>query len=517
MVDPAKETKTIYRIISWLLIGAGIILRSAQYFSNKSLWQDELLLIFNITNKHFNDFFHTLDYNQYAPTGFLIIEKLLISALGINEFIFRLFPFICSIISLFLFYKLCKKCVSDIALLIATGLFSILVSLIYYSAETKQYSSDVLFSLMLVLIIFKLSNGGLTLVKTVFYGLCGAVIIWFSHTAILILAGEGIYLLASAILKKDFRRTLFILVFCLLWGMSFLVFYFNAFEITDATKGLVNYWKKFYLPLSPFSISGILIYKKIFNELSRFLTFDIFPWICFLTGLVVCFKDKKENFYILSTPIITTLIVSGLQKYPIYERFILFLIPLIILFVSIGATWIIKKAPLNIVPIFGFIIICLLFYKPIHFTTRNFTNPLSQEETRPVLSYIKEHLKNGDVLYISDPIQYAFKYYAQNYNFCSEYSIKQYREKITKVSCNEFNHRLILGAAASATVNASEFDKIPRSKRVWLIFSDKLSEDVFNKKFTLDYLDKIGVKTGSFIRPGVSAYLYDLSIKSDHQ
>ena len=472
------------------------------------------MLALNIMEKSMKDLLHALDYNQYAPPGFLIIEKLITNLLGTSELAFRLFPFICSIVSLFLFYKLCKKCLSGIAVPIAIGLFSVLISLLYYSSEAKQYSSDVLFMLILVLMSLRFKETGLNIFKTLFYGLLAAVIIWFSHTAIFVLLGEGLYLLIHSLLKKDYKRFSFTSVFCLMWFISFCIFYFKALTFTDSTKGLIIYWGNFYLPFPPFTASAIIIYKKIFGELSRFLTFDFFSAVCFLLGLTIIYKNKKETFYILLLPILVTVLAAAAHKYPIYERFILFLVPLIIMFIAEGAEWLRQKGS-KITPILGIFLICLLFYKPLVFTRDNFTNPLTQEETRPVFRYIKEHLKPGDVIYISDPLQFSFKYYAKNYNFCNNYLIKQDREKIEEASCSKFNHKLFLGSAPNNTTKG--FENIPREKRVWFVFSEKLSEDNTDKKFTLKYIDKIGVKTGFFGRPGVAAYLYNLSIRSNHQ
>ena len=111
-------------------------------------------------------------------------------------------------------------------------------------------------------------------------------------------------------------------------------------------------------------------------------------------------------------------------------------------------------------------------------------------------------------------VQFSFKYYAKNYNFCSDYSIKQDREKVEEAKCSEFNHRLFLGAAEN--LSTRELEKIPKNKRVWFIFSEKLSDNRADKAVTLNYLDKVGVKTGSFLRQGIVAYLYDLDMRSNH-
>jgi uncharacterized membrane protein len=201
MESSEKKESDLLKISCWALIGIGIILRLAQYFSNNSLWRDEVYLALNIIERSPAELFKSLDYNQHAPPGFLIIEKIIINFFGTSEFAFRFFPLICSIASLFIFYKLSRKLVSKIAVIIAIGIFAILVSILYYSSETKQYSSDVLISLLLILLTLKIKNNSLTIFTSLLYGIYGVLSIWFSHTAILVLAGGGSYLI-------DFFRNL---------------------------------------------------------------------------------------------------------------------------------------------------------------------------------------------------------------------------------------------------------------------------------------------------------------------
>ena len=73
-----------------LLLGA--LLRLRQYLTGRSLWVDEAMLALNIVNRDFWGLLQPLDYDQGAPIGFLLVEKLFNSILGKHEFVLRLFP-----------------------------------------------------------------------------------------------------------------------------------------------------------------------------------------------------------------------------------------------------------------------------------------------------------------------------------------------------------------------------------------------------------------------------------------
>src|SRR3989339_1408501 len=138
-----------FKSLSWIIICLGIVLRSFQYMRDVSLWLDECFLALNITNRSFPELLKPLDYTQVAPVGFLMITKLMVQTFGNNEYIFRMFPFVCGIISIFLFFRVAKYFLTKEAVIIALGLFALSGHLIQYSGEFKQYSSDVAIALFL--------------------------------------------------------------------------------------------------------------------------------------------------------------------------------------------------------------------------------------------------------------------------------------------------------------------------------------------------------------------------------
>ena len=81
-----KQKLDIIKIASFFIIFVGIFLRVWQYAVNRSLWFDEALLALNIVNRTFIGLTQPLDYNQGAPIGFLIIEKVIIQLIGNKDY-----------------------------------------------------------------------------------------------------------------------------------------------------------------------------------------------------------------------------------------------------------------------------------------------------------------------------------------------------------------------------------------------------------------------------------------------
>ncbi len=189
-----------YRISFYFFIVLGIFLRLYRYLSNSSLWVDEAKLALNIVNSSFFDLLGPLiNPPQFAPVGFVLSTKFLTVVFFENELTLRLIPLISAILSIFLFFSICKKLLDQKSLLIAVSFFSISEYLIQYSSEFKQYSSDVFFSLLLVYMALKIdeeADGSSKLMSILTLGFIGMISLFFSFPAALILCATGCYLIS---------------------------------------------------------------------------------------------------------------------------------------------------------------------------------------------------------------------------------------------------------------------------------------------------------------------------------
>lgn len=114
---------------------------------------------------------------------------------------------------------------------LALALFAIFPSLIYYSSEVKQYSSDVMFALLLLY----LGTRG----RAMLLGVFGAVAVWFSHPAIFVLAGLGVVIML--------RGWKYALPF-LLPAASFLLCYSTVLRKLSQDAELLVYWQPNFMP-----------------------------------------------------------------------------------------------------------------------------------------------------------------------------------------------------------------------------------------------------------------------------
>ena len=135
----------------------GLILRVFAFIDIPDLYGDEASLAFNLFDRSILEYFIPLNFGQAAPPLFLIFTKFFTLFIKNFEYSLRLIPFVSSILALFAFYFLSKKFFTkDISIAAAFTLFCLNIKLLAYSVVFKQYVSDVLIYILILLSYFYL-------------------------------------------------------------------------------------------------------------------------------------------------------------------------------------------------------------------------------------------------------------------------------------------------------------------------------------------------------------------------
>ena len=531
--------------LPWIIIFIGIALRFVRYLHNPSLWFDEAIIGVDIINRSLSELIHASPtYNVSLPYGFLILEKLAIQTFGNYEFVFRLFPLLSGVLSIFLFYEVAKRFIKPKAVSLALGIFVISDLLVHFSSELKPYSSDVTIALLIFLIASHIRSKSLKASYFILFGITGAILIWFSNPSVFVLAGVGMTLFISSIFKKDWLRCRGIVIVCLIWVISFAFYYFIFLQNLIGNESLQSVWELegSFAPLPPTSLSDI---KWFFTNFFQIFYLPVgFPRtglaaFVFLVGCISIFPEKKERFFILLSPIFFALIASGFHKYVIYERSLLFFAPSVILFVAEGVEQIRDKIKNNTAIII--ILVGLLLVHPLYMTGKRLINPPSRQEIKPFLNYIKDNWQEGDILYIYYKGEYQFEYYAKHYPEKSyNFNENEYIIGIAPESWyGIFNKQLSAGYSNKEKTDEElyndfkasvkkDVDKLREYKRAWVLFSAPGQKGIAKFEFYFDFLDKIGkmsysqvdfrtlrLEPGIHARAGIVAvYLYNLNTEA---
>ena len=130
----------------------GCLFRIIRYAQNLPLWSDECFLSVNFINRGYRELLEPLDNGQIAPPLFLWIQRLIIDVFGFSEWSLRVFPLVCGLVSVFLFWHLARRVFGDnsTAVLLAVGIFAVSVHPIRHASEAKPYAADLLAALILL-------------------------------------------------------------------------------------------------------------------------------------------------------------------------------------------------------------------------------------------------------------------------------------------------------------------------------------------------------------------------------
>lgn len=475
-------------LLAWGLIALGLVLRLRQYLFNRSLWLDEAMLALNIIEKDLSGLFGKLDYNQGAPLGFLLLEKLVATLLGSGERALRLLPLLAGCASLVLFYVLARKLLSAPGMLVALALFAVSPTLIYYSSEVKQYSFDVLVALVLLwLAQAALRSFSFPLLVV------GAISLWFSHPALFILAAIGVVLLIHAR-----QKPLPVLAMGGVWVASFALLYFASLRGLSSNQFLLGYWDEYFMPIPPSASWLATSLVGLFSNPGGVPVLGAFLLIATVLGSIFLFKTDWKNAALLLLPFLFALAASAAGKYPFAGRMMLFAAPLLYLFLAAAVDWTssLSLRPRLLTPLLALALAGLYLVAPTLDSAEKFITPKTPEHIRPALAVLKESYKPSDHIYVYAWALPAYRYYAPRFGLESV--------QILAGEENTLNPQQTL----------SDLDTLQGRDRVWVLFSHVYARNDFNERdYILAYLDQIGAKKRQFIEPGSSVYLYLYDLK----
>jgi 4-amino-4-deoxy-L-arabinose transferase-like glycosyltransferase len=477
--------------LAWGLVALGVLLRLRQYLFARSLWLDETLLSLNVLERSFGGLLEPLEWNQQAPIGFLLAQKLAVLAFGSGEHALRLVPFLAGIASLLLLRLVARRVLPREAVPIALLLFAVCGPLVNYAAEAKQYSSDVAVALLLLAAALRFREAPATAGSTIGFAALGAVALWFSHPAALVLAGVGLTLGLSALRRRDLKRAARLVLIGTAWAASFALSYFLILRYSLAEQGLAAYWSHAFLPHSPAAGTWLV---------DRFLSLFRNPAGLPLAGIAVALfvlgcaarLARPGALAIVLSPLWLALAASAFRTYPFEGRFLLFLVPSLLLVVSRGADEALVRTRRE-APLLGAALLLLLIVLPVALAARRFARPFTHQEVRQVLEHVRRHWKEGDLVYgyRSSP---AFRYYLPRLGFRP----KDYRGGAT--------------AKGDWEAHAQDLHALRTRGRVWIVFAGvtevSRNPDVLFFRHTLAGM---GAYLDSIEQPEAAAYLYDLS------
>jgi len=402
----------------WLIV-IGVCLRLKHFLDNRSLWLDEAYIGIYVRVQHWGDIFLNragLEDTPVPPMGFMVFEKIAAAIGGNNEFALRFFPLVFGCAAIIVFFQLAKRILPRAAAVFALGLFVFSDTLIYFSAEAKHYSLELLTALVFWLFFLVPEREGKSDRRKGLWlpALLGIFAILCSHQIVFIMAS---YVLAELwVLIKEKRQADFyrFLVVCFSWGVVWIFFFMAAYSRMISSRLVMGDAEAAcFLPLSGW-MEALRWLWKTFAGLFKNpggLFGCVFPMILFVIGGASLWKRDKRTVLLLVLPFVFVLAASALRKYPVYGRLLMFCAPTLFFLIAQGAWQIAEKAGRR----YRKIVLCglavLVLAVPVREGLRNFVTGRIREESRDLICFMKEHFRQDDLIVMNYFGMRPFFYY----------------------------------------------------------------------------------------------------------
>ncbi|GGB06393.1 glycosyltransferase family 39 protein [Puia dinghuensis] len=414
------------RALVWTTMAVIILLLVFQYLRNRSLWLDEAMLAWSVISKNPLQLFKPLDYSQVAPILFLLIEKLFTSIFGNNDMALRIFPLLCAILTLPLFYDFGSALTRNRTIgFLALCLLGCTPKFIYYSSEMKQYACDMFVLCAIYFAAFSESSFAVRNRK-VLLAVTGAIAVFLSNVSVIPLAIVGGLLFYQCVRNKNDREiyTLPLVVWVACIGVNFFAFVNN----NPTAQVMRAYWQDYFMPY-PWHAGfkdwlvtrGTDVFSGLLPTSGPSLFWPHIP-IPYLLGMILyggsivylLLSRRFRLLYLCVGPVVLHLLLSALKLYPFDLRLILYMLPLFLLVMATGlfalCNFLFQWAPAVLRYAVAVLCVVVFFAWNAYY---NYPFLSSGEDIKPVLTVMNQNMQDGYNVYVYFGARPAYRYYRE--------------------------------------------------------------------------------------------------------
>jgi hypothetical protein len=465
------------------IIGLGVALRVQLYAFNPSLTVDEASLALNVMSRSFSGLTDRLDFNQAAPVGFLLSQKLILEAAGATSYALRAVPLAAGIAACLLFYPVGASLVGKRPAVYALLLFAVSQPLILYAATNKQYSVDVAVALSLYGIAGKVRacpSGR----RFVLLALAGVLSVLLSHAAAFVLVAVGTVLVLEPTIARRWRPALLALVVVMAWLCTFAVAYSLGKEgIEQIQRSSTHSGGSTLLGTDQ---PGLLqSYGGIIRSLAGIPSIGhgartvlaLLVIALAVVGFVALVRSRPLTAALLTLPPVIAIVAAALGLYPVFPRTFLFFAPGLILLIAASLTLTVQRRTIRLMLE---IALGTVMAVAIYGSVDQLRSP-PDTTTAETLRYLTRHARTGDSLYLYLTAEYGFRYYVECGCFGTREDAHRARHFWPIQPAAGFPQfspplssarpRLVAGRTASSKPEdyAGEFQSLLQRKRVWVL------------------------------------------------
>jgi len=501
------RTMSVDERLVLVAVAIGVLLRTWQFVGDTSLYWGELALARNIEARSLIRLLtERTAFGQGSAFGYLAMQKAIVSVFGSNELTHRLFPFLASVLSLWLFRKLANLYLTGSARVFAVVSFALGFPFILITSPFKPLCTvDTAATLVLFLVAHDLLSHPATIKRSVRAGVLGFAMMWFAEAAAILSVALVAVLCLSAIRQRNWTQCATWLPAFAFWLVGAAAAPWLAYGMTDAATRAVlhDLYAGGTLPALPHLwTQAIWLWNRMYDALGP----DLFHYrmrtayiVIIVLGLWPLWQQRSMRALLLLAPIVAAVVASGFGWYIFQSFYLAFLFPYFFVLSAMGLDFVRQQlsklaAPAGLAWMAGWTLLpvaAIAQYPP----------PYRVEEMKPVLQYVRAHWQPGDALYGFFATSHALAFYGPKLGF-------QTSDMLVGTCHHGEAHKYF-----------EEVDTFRGRPRVWAVFTHDLARYQARAE-VLNYLNRIGTLRDSVINGppalptfvvGAWAYLYDLS------
>jgi len=323
-------------------------------------------------------------------------------------------------------------------------------------------------------------------------------------------AAVGLTLLIEKLTGKLKIPFTWLILLGLGWTLSFGLDYVVSLQHIAASDYLQGYWHKAFMPLPPWEDKRWYL-ETYFYLVSATLTstdwaLGLLAALLVVVGGIVLLIRQRSSALIIGLTFFLTGLTCALQKYPLKDRFMLFMVPLVLLLISEALAFFYRVARRFIPRWAALALPALLSIYLLSFPSSGLDilrQPRTQAEIKPVMAALAQERAPGETVYVYHTAVKSYLYYAPFYGIEPENTLYGYDTNLKKPALQHFQDDV-------KNLHDTE-------GRVWFVFSDVVDcggcqGDM--QAYYLSYLGSYGTLLKSVTSDNADAYLYQMGNKA---
>jgi hypothetical protein len=357
--DPATpappRARTRWRWFTWSDLALvplvfGVVLFVRRYAHHAPLWLDEQMIARNIRDRDFGELVGRLGNNQSAPLGWLWSQRTLISLFGTDEYVLRLLPLLAAIGTLVLAWLAGRRFLGPVGAVTLVTFVATSSAAIRYSAEVKQYSGDLFWTmLLLVATMVLLDKRRPTARPYLLWWSLAAVACLFSMGAMLATPVFATVVVLTVRSRAGWRAGFRAAAPFLIWLAAFVVHYLASLRFVVGSDYMETFWgRRGYPPAGagPRDIAGwagdrlVVLGRDPLGLVPpaqgpHYLeVVSLLCWLLVLLGCLAAARHRRSFGVLLAGVLVFAYALAVAEIVPLYMRMAIWILPAV--YVAIG-------------------------------------------------------------------------------------------------------------------------------------------------------------------------------------